>query len=426
MGLAICDPPRTRETDLFEPTTITGHWANDVGGSGDLITISSSTVGSSKMIKDYPHPGFRDRLSRGDLVMGDLILERYTREATMSTHNTGVVPFTGGYWSTSVGDFIGLVERVVPAPSTFIDQDLDRMSQIALAKAYAKINEAPVLSGEILGELDDTIGMLKRPAAGARKLLGKIYRAKKRKLAKTAYNAARATSEAWLEYRYGWYPLILDCQGIIDEAHKLRRRMMAQHLVSRATERQIASATSTFVLQPSPDNRPWYFDGAVRRETVVTASAGVIYDLESLNTIEQLQRSLGYRPSDLSATLWERTPWSFVVDWFANVGTWITAVTPNPWIKVRGNWVTTIERQDVTYTGHKMTEFHDIGNHPRYTSCSPLGSSKRTFESVRRDCNLSLTSHPVLTGKPLSVLRQADAAALSFKPVIDLLRGLRH
>ena len=79
------------------------------------------------------------------------------------------------------------------------------------------------------------------------------------------------------------------------------------------------------------------------RETKVRA--GVLYS----NDIGFLSR-WGVAPHSLTSSAWELVPYSFVVDWLANVGNYIAALTPKPGVNFLSSWVTTEETLMVTRT----------------------------------------------------------------------------
>jgi hypothetical protein len=45
----------------------------------------------------------------------------------------------------------------------------------------------------------------------------------------------KASAQTWLEYRYGWTPIILDAKAIAKEVHKLREPYEKSRLVARAS-----------------------------------------------------------------------------------------------------------------------------------------------------------------------------------------------
>jgi hypothetical protein len=74
-------------------------------------------------------------------------------------------------------------------------------------------------------------------------------------------------------------------------------------------------------------------------EYEVSARAGVLCDV----TIDELTI---FGVDQLAESLWELIPFSFIVDWFANVGDTIAALTPDAGVKQRASWVTV--RENIT------------------------------------------------------------------------------
>jgi hypothetical protein len=155
----------------------------------------------------------------------------------------------------------------------------------------------------------------------------------------------------------------------------------------------------------------------------VRVGAGVCYIASSMLPTDALMKSLSLRGRDIPSLLWELTPYSFVVDWFANVGQWVQAVVPDPSLSFTGNWVTVIERTEVKYSSGTLKEQHTS---PATSAVGSYGGSSMLWETVRRYPHQPLPTTPVLKGKALSIQQTADALSLSQLHIMKLLKGLRH
>jgi len=399
----------------------------EVNNSGTYFSrYNPGTEGVKKVMQDMNHPDFLRRLRRGEVIMGDMIFVRSERSISLGAFSTGPVPDSGGYSMECSGDFASSMEENVVVPNITNSSDLQRMGDIALASAYAKVNQAAMLSGETLRDLNSTISMFRRPFSNAQKLAGRMLRTVNKHSRKTLQSVAQAKAGAWLEYRYGWVPIIIDTENVVDACHRFREQGDRQRFVARASEGSTQSLSKDFADQHIPGiASEWYVSGTVTVEQTVKASAGVMYDLVNRTTLERLNQILGVRPKDLVATVWETIPYSFVLDWFVNVGDWLAAVTPDPTINIVGSWITRKTNRQSFYSGSQLKvvipRMPFFADHVCYGS---MGGSRLINHTVSRDCSPELTSIPVMTMKPLSLLHAIDSVSLLLTPLIRNMRKI--
>lgn len=369
------------------------------------------TTGELRTISDNNHPNFRNIQKSGGIILSDCNLSVSNRSVTpcsLSSSRTDL-PWSATCTGDGYGWFSGW-PGVVDLDPYIMD------SNALLIKAYAEMKRGAVMTGELLYELGETVAMLKHPFAGATKLLGQMAKMRSH-LASSAKTAAKAASNAWLEYRYGWKPLILDGCEIIKECHKKRDKCERRRLIARAGSKG-SKTKDLFKPADSGSARVFYFTG----ENTVKRDVGVIYDVVNTTTSDDLARSFSVRASDIPATIWELVPYSFVVDWFMNVGDWIQAVTPVPGLNVQGHWCSTSSNLKYTISGNIERRV----NGPVTEMNGSLGSSTSTVGTFTRACNEPINFVPELTLKPLSILHQADAAGLLCQRLISDIRIFRH
>lgn len=132
-----------------------------------------------------------------------------------------------------------------------------------------------------------------------------------KKLAKrTLKKDLKNVSSEWLSYRYGWRQLIKDITGLYTAIRALNQ---VRH---RYSER--AGATQTSEVVETKDTEWLYVTLADTVTTGITTSVRghVAADIE----IPEFQ-------FDVLQTGWEIIPFSFVVDWFVNVGKTLSAIS---------------------------------------------------------------------------------------------------
>lgn len=123
-------------------------------------------------------------------------------------------------------------------------------------------------------------------------------------------------SDAWLEYRYGWMPIILDAHGAVSALHR--------SFTSDRTKLCKATGHAELKWFNRSQTKP---DGLTTLTTELTSEVEVhtvLYYRRSNNTLATLD-SLGLiNPIALG---WELLPFSFVVDWFIGIGDFLNNLT---------------------------------------------------------------------------------------------------
>lgn len=103
----------------------------------------------------------------------------------------------------------------------------------------------------------------------------------------------------WIELQYGWLPLLSE----IEEAQKA---LLALRQKQSVIYRVRASTRTPFLSNPQLDQG---------MRTVTVGIKAKFYDV-----LTAAQSTGIHNPLNV---LWELTPWSFVVDWFVPIGTWL-------------------------------------------------------------------------------------------------------
>lgn len=149
---------------------------------------------------------------------------------------------------------------------------------------------------------------------------------------------SRSSANNWLAYQLGWLPLVSDAVGLI-ELHR------DQYSTER-DNRFIVRGGKTCV-EKSLISSPNYLlsgnHGLLHRIDLHTGRAGML--LEVTSKLDQFQASVGLSPADILSTVWELIPYSFVFDYFVNVGQWLGNLTALSGIKVLDSWqITEVSR----------------------------------------------------------------------------------
>jgi len=196
-------------------------------------------------------------------------------------------------------------------------------------KALVKIADAKVNLAVTYAEAHKTSDLILSTA----KRIDRAYRAFRRGNLREVANILNITPKkvhkTWLEYKYGWLPLLMDVKGAAEffaQQHVIRK----PRFVVVATEKV---AKTFFDVIPYP---PWgdtsysasfneFYTGSLE------AKVKVWCELTSPHLSEMQQLGL----TNPALVAWELVPYSFVFDWFIQVGDWLTGLTALQGVTVR-------------------------------------------------------------------------------------------
>jgi len=212
--------------------------------------------------------------------------------------------------------------------------DYDAALAIASNAAFKAIrNEQYRVSGPVfLAELKKTIEMIKKPAKSLEKGVAGYFNAlerRKRALGRPS-NASLANkglgykanlkeilADTWLEYSFGWSPLVADIKGAAESLSKFhndfRRSRVSSIGVSQATHRDVTVLAG--------------FGGVAYKRRLWEIGEHRITFKVGLNSLlggpagsaDRLRQNFGFKLAEFVPTAWEIVPWSFLVDYFVNI-----------------------------------------------------------------------------------------------------------
>lgn len=302
--------------------------------------------------------------------------------------------------------------------------NVDTLRKIALQKAFAKVGRKELGGGENLGEIKETLSMLKSPLKGLRRaILGKG--GENLRMMKTIRDAKRSgikrlkelpgnTADQWLEFRYGVMPLIYTIQDAADYLEKQRSRLDPKRIKTvRSKEKDSTSFRHDYGIEPSYEFVMTRTIAGMKKLRVTA----IVYWRQSKPLTTQVELGLGLR--HLPETAWELTGMSFVMDWFLSVGDWIESWRFNPEFEILG--ATTSVKMDVEGSTHCTL------------SNGPYGWMLESQSMLQAPLTASVFDRYVEEGHPpllpqfaglanMNFSRYADSLALLYKPVVRAMR----
>jgi hypothetical protein len=241
-------------------------------------------------------------------------------------------------WSSEerTGDFIGTGLALPSAPSTDEDSNVNARALMNFVKAARQAQGS--FRGSVFSvELAEALRMIRNPAKALRDGIDRWSSLARRRLKQATGRdplgtrvrdlskrqraaANRALSESWLETQFGWLPLVSDIE---DGYHALRKWDKRQDRKSITGFADDKSQTDSGVVTRSSRNINFTWRYYTFTESYVRYYGAVKVRTSTLKS--RVIEESGFRFRDFVPALWEWIPYSFVVDYFTNVGEVIEA-----------------------------------------------------------------------------------------------------
>lgn len=202
--------------------------------------------------------------------------------------------------------------------------EASREHDVAYAKAYDSFMRKAKSSASLavsLAEGKQSISMIAQRASqllqaanaarkGDLRTLAKIFGGKPKGSSKQRRRDVRGAAGVWLEYTFGWAPLIQDIGNCVEV---LQQDFKVLPFRGRGTS----------VFEETTDRVVWYTREI--REKLLVTKVEVRGEIRVTNPDLLLANQLGFvNPLTVA---WELVPFSFVVDWFLPVGKFVSSLT---------------------------------------------------------------------------------------------------
>jgi len=221
-------------------------------------------------------------------------------------------------------------------------------------------------------------------------------------------------ADTWLEYSFGWRPLISDINDaakayrqLINQTDNRRERIMVMGNVPMDTFDYGTDITSV-------GNVVFYEHGFARRGCSIRYIIFLKYSASGANPDISAMERFGFTLNDFIPAVWELTPWSFLVDYFTNIGDILNAVTTSQ------SDVQFVVRTAIKYGISEKTTHLDTrtmnqwyGDKNRYEWSGSPGHTFYTIRTVSRSSQGNLRYPSFEVSVPIRTTQWLNMAALS-------------
>jgi len=313
----------TARRQVFNPKNETIPVVSTSTGS-PFITVTSSRTGER-------NPSYRWQILRGENATTAFQATRELAKFTPSTFGLVTInPAVNG--SRIVLDLVNWAptESLPLLPSILLDE----ANNIASTKFYkhARKRLTKFRSLDFFGELGEALLMIRHPAKALRNAVT-VFASRDLKrglkgirgpLRKRIKIRKRIWQDLWLEAIFGWKPLISDIGDASVAYEALTAIPKPFEFVSAKGEHESGGSivVSTIGLGPYGQKAKYHERSW---QSALVKYYGILWTGDA--ALPSASRILGVRAQDFFNAVYELTPWSFLIDYFTNIGDLISAAS---------------------------------------------------------------------------------------------------
>jgi len=315
------------------PETMTMVWSFSNGGG---YSNSRPSGDFTKQMTDIVTPGFHQKVRDGEVINNPCNLKveewycegqensrlRYSHVSDNYANKTIKEEGNLSAWLIVDLNYQPYQYSVNQAPQPSFDVD-------GQAKSFclANVDSTPYEFAEDIGELRETLTLLRNPLTAIRDL-AKVYKRRRKairdnpKFKEKPQAEAKALADLWNQYRFAFAPLIRSIMNACeawDNRDRLKRpSRRSAHGYSHNSE---SAQSGVRKLAPLAADAYWSFSD-IRK---VDAHATIYYEVS--NPLANWQFALGLRLKDIPKTMWQLFPLSFMVDRLYNLSNAIAGLS---------------------------------------------------------------------------------------------------
>jgi len=391
----------TQSSNPYARTASGERRATRVNGETVLTPISVTRTGTNTT-NGVKNPRWTEQVRRreqaGTPFVGDRLVATtrpcFIAQRMYNANGSALNPTDVEFWEHSGAT----LPNVPPDPASLSTTLADNRAKV---QAVRKIRKAQTTfkGGVFVGELAQSVRLIadraKRIKLGLRKYVLDLVLHKKKarrrgrlkdRLDNHPPKLLDFASNTWLEYQLGWAPLLADIDAGAQALAETSVGIGNPTKVIRAVgvdEQVLTNSASNFPQSGAP-----YFETRLVTRSKVSVRYIACIDV-GINSMGNNQR-IGFSPDHWLPTLWELMPYSFVIDYFSNIGHVIDAASM---VKSQVRWMLLTVRRERSAAYESMTPFYsDIGGKKH----QPLGhipgkSEIRRCKVIRSPYTGSLT-----------------------------------
>lgn len=301
---------------------------------------------SYRAMEDIVTPDFKARQAEGQIINNPMLLsDRSLSQSPDWATGTGACACPNVSYLT-YGMPVPVESDLMPpyridtltarqALHLFLDEHFGTEAGIAITQSWANVDESEILALASIAELPETLRWIQSILKRAMNIL-RMFRSRKwqRLVARSRKVSLDDVSDFWLEFRYAFRPLVYE----MEQARQALENLIEKHARITARGFHEAEEKRTDIVFRGQFNGvvnqySTYHSGTWTRSS--NYRAGVLYAID--DDINGMAATWGLdRPLEAA---YEVVPFSFIVDWFFNIGDVLASWSVNPSLSPLASWI---------------------------------------------------------------------------------------
>jgi hypothetical protein len=339
----LSNPPTSLKeyTRVFERYDGSGILIDSTPSDHTYTSVDPKVISDRTVLVSGETEGFHRRLREQELVP---FTELHVVSESVDTTDPVAVGWrrSGGTCSTKVnlgrisadGYSIGGISQVSATLTSPTPEDYDPLLQEALGEAKSGALLVLLELAEAHKTVNLVLGFRRNLLKRGKKILSIARRKYKPKNVK---DLAIIFSDMWLEYRYGWRQLYFSSQDIIGALEVMAQPRDFVVNTGRGFTSNVNTAVPSVIISD-----PWINVPVLTKTATSTLEQRAVVSL-------QIKKELAALDFNLIGLGYELVPFSFVLDWFVNVGDIVRSIWPVPYSELTAatSWKLT-DKVDIT------------------------------------------------------------------------------